>query len=184
MRFVKRRALKWLMGGLLVGAVCGCTMIVDAFAPGLATNLGLDPATIKPTQGVVLVSFNNTTRFPTEFFAYEMGAQDSPNTWRSFSAEVAGGEVQNEVLDCPVEVISPGSVGADLSIDTTAAVGGGTATTGTGTETVTFTVAYEGPPLVSGRTFTCGDVIEIRLSQTGTADQADFVVSVRVIPGR
>jgi hypothetical protein len=148
-------------------------------APSLPLQLGFDPATIKPQQGVVLVAFNNTTTFSAEFLAYEIGnVRNAAGSSRNFSAVVDAGQQWNEVLDCPVARISPGTLGANLQVDSTAVtVAGAGAAAGT-------TVTYDGPPLDSGNAYTCGDLIEIRLSNTGSADTPTFVVSVRVIRGR
>ncbi|MBU0616231.1 MAG: hypothetical protein KKI02_00795, partial [Planctomycetes bacterium] len=80
----------------------------------------------------------------------------------------------------PVGRISPGSLGADFAPDAVAVIW--TATTEGAAST--GELAYEGNPLISGSTFSCGDVIEIRFSQTGPTDAPVFSVSVRVIPGQ
>ena len=182
MRSAKERLLLGtLTCGLVLLAGGGCGLVGDLFAPQFAQEFGLDPATIKPQQGTVLVAFDNTTRFPATFFAYEsVDAQDLTRSSRNFSADVAAGKVANEVLDCPVGLISPGSLGSNFAVDRTAVILAGTVgTTATGT-----TLLYAGNPVISGSSFSCGDVIEIRLSATGAADQPVFTVSVRVIPGR
>lgn len=176
-----RRRWVWLGGALLVLPLGGCALVSDMIAPSLPLQLGLDPATVTPQQGVVVVAFNNTTQFPAEFYAYEApNAQNVSSSSRNFSAQVDAGKQQNEVLDCPVGVISPGSLNASFQPDSTAVTVAGTA----GTQGVVATVAYTGPALEVSKAYSCGDLIEIRLSATGTTDQPTFAVSVRVIPGR
>jgi hypothetical protein len=46
-------------------------------------------------------------------------------------------------------------------------------------------VNYTGTPLVSGRDFRCGDVIEVRLVQVGDGgEEANFAIQVQVLAGR
>ncbi len=181
MSVAQKRRLSWLIAGFLVLPLGGCALVTDVLAPGLPLELGLDPATIKPQQGVVMVAFNNTTRFPAEFFAYAVGnTQNLTATAHNFSAQVEAGQQQNEVLDCPVALISPGSLDASFQPVTTAVNVGGA----TGTQGVTATVTYTGPAVTEPDAYSCGDVIEIRLSATGAADTPTYSVSVRVIRGR
>ncbi len=158
----------------------GCPLVADLMAPGLPLVLGFDPASIVAPQGVVIVAFNNTTRYAAEFYAFEAAdARDLTKGARNFSAEVPAGKQQNEVLECPVAIIAPGSLGADFQRVTTAVLVGGTADAA-----VTAAVPYTGPMLQSGNAYNCGDVIEIRLSSTGTVESPTFSVSVRVIRGQ
>lgn len=180
MRLAQMRVWPWLLGGLLLASAGGCALVADLFAEGLAADLGLDPATVKPQQGTILVAFVNNTRYTATFYAYKTSdATDLTSGAKNFSAEVTAGEVQNEVLDCPIGLVSPGTLGTDFSIDATAA----TLSDVADGEAAVATVAYEGTPLVSGSTFACGDVIEIRLSQVTVGDEQEFLLSVRVIPG-
>jgi len=175
---VRKRGWVWWMVVVLLLPVGGCAVLSDLLAPGLALELGLDPRTITGDQGVVLVAFNNTTQFPATFYAFAaINAEDLTAGSRNFSAVVDPGEQQNEALDCPVGALAPGSLDATFQVDTLAATVAGTA----GTETVNAAVAYEGPLLVSGNAFVCGDMIEITLVATG---DDTFAVSVRVVPGR
>jgi hypothetical protein len=181
MSAVWQRILGWLAGGVLTLPVAGCALLVDALAPSLPLQLGLDPATIKPQQGVVIVAFNNTTQFPAEFFAYEIAnVRDTRTTSRNFSATVEAGQQQNEVLDCPVDRLAPGSLDASFAPVTTAVNVSGAA----GGQAVAATVAYTGPVLEANNAYNCGDLIEIRLSATGTGTNPTFSVAVRVIRGR
>ena len=180
MRTARERIQGVLAGGLVLLAVGGCGLVVDLFAPGLAQAVGLDPASIKPQQGTVIVAFNNTTRYPATFFAYESAdAVNLARSSRNFSADIAAGKVGNEVLECPVGLISPGSLSSTFTVDGVAASVAGVA----GTTGVLATVGYTGNPVISGSSFSCGDVIEIRLSAGGTTEAPTFVISVRVIPG-
>jgi len=180
MRLAQMRVWPWLLGGLLLASAGGCAVIADLFDAGLAAEFGIDPATIKPQQGTILVAFVNNTRFTATFYGYKTSsATDLSSGAKNFSAEVAPGEVQNEVLECPIGVVSPGSLGTDFSIDATAA----TLSDVAGGEAAAAVVAYAGTPLVSGSAFSCGDVIEVRLTQVTVGDQVEFLLSVRVIPG-
>ena len=180
MRSMRKRRLAVLVGGLALLAAGGCGVFTDALAPGLAQEVGLDPASINPQQGTVIVAFNNTTRYPATFFAYEgADAANLARSSRNFSADVAAGKVGNEVLDCPVGIISPGSLTSTFTVDTLAATVAAVAGT-TGTLT---SVAYTYNAVISGSSFSCGDVIEIRLSAGGTTEAPVFAVTVRVIPG-
>ncbi len=152
----------------------GCPIVADILDPTLAGQLGLGTT---GSQGVVIVAFNNDTRFNVEFFAYEsVDAQDLTRDSRNFTAQVTSGNVANEVLDCPVEVFAPGSLSADFAQNTLAA----TVTTDGGA----VSVNYLGPPLETPD-FSCGDVIEVRVQSTGAATDAEgaFEIVVRVIPG-
>ncbi len=183
MNIVWKRGWVWLAGAVLLLPIGGCTILSDLLAPSLPLQLGLDPSTISPQQGVVLVAFNNTTQFPATFFAFEAAnAQNLSASARNFSALVDAGQQQNEVLDCPVGVVAPGSLSATFTPETLAATVAGTA----GTTTTVAQVAYAGPLLEAGHAYTCGDLIEITLSSTGGTGgaQAGYAISVRVIPGR
>jgi len=184
MNTVWKRGWVWLTAALLLLPVGGCTVLSDLLAPGLPLQLGLDPRTITGDQGVVLVAFNNTTQFPATFFAFgAQNAQDLTKGSRNFSAVVDAGAQQNEVIDCPVGAIAPGSLSSTFQPQTLAATVVGTS----GTTTANAAVEYAGPLLVSGNAFICGDMIEITLSSTGattTGSQSNFAISVRVVPGR
>ena len=180
MRTAWERRVCVLAGGVVLLAVGACGIVSDALAPGLAQQIGLDPASIKPQQGTVIVAFNNATRFPATFFAYASAdAVDLTRSSRNFSADIAAGKVGNEVLDCPVGRIAPGSLTSTFTVDGVAATLAGVA----GSTGAVAIVGYAGNPVISGSSFNCGDVIEIRLSAGGTADAPTFVISVRVIPG-
>ncbi len=171
MKAANPRVRLWLATGGALLATAGCTLISDVLNTGLATQFGLDPATIFASQGTVLVAFRNNTRFPATFSAFKAtDASDYSRGGRNFSVPVAANDVGNEVLECPVGVISPGALGLGFAFDGTAAV---TIETDTGVQTV----AYAGDPLVAGQAFTCGDVVELRLllstTQTQTQTQTE-----------
>jgi hypothetical protein len=181
MKRTTSRVWPWLLCGLVALPAGGCGVVSDVFAPGLAEQFGLDPATIKPPQGVLMVSFKNATQSPATFFAFEATDASDLSRGRNFSVPVAAGSVGNEVLDCPVGIVIPGSVGASNAISTNAAeVQSSTALT---------VVTYTGPTLLSGQSFNCGDVLEIGLFSTtgsssgGTATQT-YTITVRLIPGQ
>jgi hypothetical protein len=181
------RIWRWAVCGLVLLPIGGCGIAADVLNTGFLTGLGLDTATIIPPQGSIIVAFNNTTKFPALFSAWE--SVDPVNLKRSsknFSVEADGGQVKNQVLDCPIGAIAPGSLGANFTPEAQAAVV--TVTDAQGAVTTT-TVDYNGQPLESGIAYACGDVIEITLSQvtqastTGQAQQS-FAITVQVIPGR
>jgi hypothetical protein len=165
--------------GLAVPLLSGCVVLSDVINPNLLVSLGFDPNTILPPTGTVIVVFNNQTQFPVTFYAFQ--AQE-PNDLRvdaaNLSLTVDPNATRNDVLDCPVGVISPGVLDNDFNPDPLAA------TVFTGQQGVDLN--YAGAPLLSGRDYTCGDVIEIRVTAGaagGDAQQA-FAVTVRVLPGR
>ena len=90
MRTAWERIVCVLAGGVVLLAVGACGIVSDLLAPGLAQEIGLDPASIKPQQGTVIVAFNNTTRYPATFFAYESAdAVNLARSSRNFSADIA-----------------------------------------------------------------------------------------------
>ncbi len=168
-----------VVAGLATLAIGGCTLATDLVNPTLASTLGL-PGTQGGERGVVLMAFNNRTRFPAVFLAFEAKDERDPSSARNFLVEVQPGEVANEIIECPVAVLGPGSVGADFALDTAAAF----VAAGQNVATVT----YAGGPLFSGTAFRCGAVIEVQLvaTATGGGDQQEqnLRIVVRVIPGR
>jgi hypothetical protein len=203
--------LRWAISSLAVLVVVGCGLVTDVFNSALATQLGLDPATVIPPKGTILVAFKNDTAFPAVFSAYKANnAQNLSLGARNFTVQVAANNVGNEVLECPVALVSPGALTAGF-------VASGSSAAIVQTATGSTTVAYTGQALVSGTVYTCGDVIEIRLSasaaatsqpsgqqasggltvggqattgqttttgQTPTQTATQYALSVRILPGR
>lgn len=164
-----RRLVTTVLGVLLL-SVLGCSIAADALNPAILSSLGIDPGTIIPSPGVIVVAFNNESSAPGEFYAFEsVSAQDLSIDSRNFSLPVDPFETRNEVIECPVGMVSPGSLTDAFAFQGLAA----TMETNTGEVTVT----YEGTPLIAGQDFSCGDLIEIRVSAT-------YILSVQVHPGR
>lgn len=181
-----RRVRRW--AGLLAAALPlgGCTLASDLLDPQFVLGLGLDPATVTPQQGIILVALNNTTGRPAYLNGYFVVDAGKPSRGsRNFTVYADPGEVRNEVLECPIAVLGPGQLegaGDEVTVNASAA-----AIVLTGDDGTTTDVAYSGPPAYEGTAFACGDVVEFRLVQaTGGRDQteATYAVTVRVIPGR
>lgn len=169
MSWVRNRNVRYLAAALLCLPLGGCSIVLDIFDPGLFPTQG--------GQGVVIVAFNNMTRFSAQFLAFESkDSQDLTRGARNFTADVQAGEVSNEVLDCPVELLSPGSLDAGFTRATVSAV--------VMTDSGQQEVSYTGPVLITPD-FRCGDLIEFRLISTGGGGDAaeEFRISVQVIPG-
>ena len=156
--------------GVLLLSVLGCSIAADALNPAILSSLGIDPGAFIPSPGVIVVAFNNESSAPGTFYAFESAsAQDLSFDSRNFSLSVDPAEIRNEVIECPVGMVSPGSLTDAFALQGLAA----TMVTNAGE----VTVAYEGSPLVAGQDFSCGDLIEVRVSAT-------YVLSVQVHPGR
>jgi hypothetical protein len=169
-----RRAAVGVLVAMLLAPLWGCFIISDLFNNNVAASLGL---TVGGSQGVVIVAFENSTTLPAEFRAYvSRDPIDLTRDSRNFSNDVAAGEVTNEVLECPVGLVAPGTLGETFAADTVAAV----VTTDAGETPVNYT----GPPLVSPD-LTCGDLVVIRLVETGAGgtDEAAFAIVFTVVPG-
>jgi hypothetical protein len=172
-----------LLAAMLALVVPGCTLGVDVLNPNALAFLGIDPAFVTPPPARVIVAFNNDTDFQASFFvAVSDDTRDPTSNAQGIPGVLDAGDAIANVLECPVGVITPGAPSADFSTDTVATqvsvVGAD------GTELVDVT--YTGSPLVFGRDFRCGDVIEVRLVQTEAVDdtqQADFQLRLTVIPG-
>ncbi len=180
---IRNRVLWWLLGGVAALPLGGCALGLDLLDPGLPIELGLDPDSFKTQQGVVIVVFNNTTQFPVTFQAFEgveVGAGDSVSEARNFSIDVNAGEDLNQVLDCPVEVISPGTLAADSTLTNR-----GTVAATVFTATNVLQIQYVSEPLRSGLAYSCGDVIEFRLVQAGAGEnEQQYGLVIRVLPGQ
>jgi len=150
----------------------GCVIAADALNPAFFSGLGLDPGTIFPPTGVVIVAFTNYTSSPAVFYAFESPKVQDLTGARSFYVAVDPGQTRNEVLECPVGLLSPGSLGEDYSVSSVAAT-----VIAAGAD-----VAYNGSALVGSSDFVCGDVIDIALSPA--AGENAYLISVRVLPGQ
>lgn len=150
----------------------GCAIVADALNPLVLTNLGLAESALVPDYGVVLMVFNNTTQSDAVFYGFSAGNADNlALNSRNFSTYVPAGENRNEAIECPVEVVGAGQIAGDGLSDVVAVVNGND-------------VNYANGALAKGTGFQCGDVIEVRLLQVGTGDQAAFTVIVQVLPGQ
>jgi hypothetical protein len=153
-------------------ASLGCMIAADLLNPGFLSAMGLNPAALLPSPGVVVVSFTNGSGDPGTFYAFEAAsAQDYTAGARNFSVEVDPLATRNEVLECPIGAVSPGSLNESFAVQSVAAV----LTTNQGE----VTVDYEGSALVGGRDFFCGDLIDVQLVQVGEG----YGISVQVRPG-
>ena len=155
--------------GLLSAACSGCLIASDLVSPGFISALGLDPGVFFPSHGVVVVSFTNNATAPATFYAYQsVDATDLTRQSRNFSVTVDPGETRNEVLICPVGLISLGTLDANFQPDDVGARVGGD------------DVTYTGAALVGGRDFDCGYLIAVRLIPVA----GELSLSVQVVPGR
>jgi hypothetical protein len=165
---------------LLLTPVLGCALAADLINPDFLRQVGFDPATIVPASGKVVVAFTNDTSESATFYAYvaEEALGDQVTAGANLTSEVASGMTRSEAVDCPFEFMAPGVLGAGFSVSTDAVVLGGA--------TTQEAIAYEGTPLVMGVDFVCGDLIEIRLIETGADDETDvqYALRVQVYPGR
>jgi hypothetical protein len=179
MMAVRVRPVRLVVTALLLAPVVGCAVVGSAFNPDLVNQLGLG-GLMQASQGTVVVAFVNDTQFDAAFYAYESKSTvDLTQDSRNFFAVVGAGQVGNEVLSCPVGLISPGMLAADFTPDPVAA----SVLVATDTAVTTTDVSYQGPPVESGVAYACGDVVEIRLVPVsgGTAQQTNFAITVRVI---
>ncbi len=166
----RRSMLAGAVLGTLLLCSGGCMMAMDMLNPDVFSAFGIDPGTIYPSPGTVIVLFTNSTNALAFFTAFEAAdAADLSRDARNFSVDVDPVSSRNEVLTCPVGVVAPGSLDAAFAIQTQAV----TVFDAAGTTNVD----YNGAPLTSPHDFSCGDVIEIQLIQVGTAYQ--LLVQVR-----
>lgn len=181
---MKRFVAKWLCtaGAVVVlMPVLGCAIGADVFSPGLFSALGLDTYRLQPAQGTVIVNFHNETPFVVGFYAFESAdSVDFTQDSRNITVSVDPGQQRNELVDCPVDIISPGGLDADFMYTTLAAqvfevdANGGVQTQD---------VAYAGQFLRFNVEFNCGDVIDITAIVDPAADSGYRLV-VRVVPGQ
>lgn len=182
MTTLRKRAMQGLLLALAVAPLTGCLLAVDVFDPGLWTQLGIDPATIYRPPGTIIIAFNNQTQYAAEFRAFTLtDLNDITRGSRNLVTAVDPNEVVNEVLDCPIGLISPGGLAADFSIDVVGALVAVVSEEGA----EMMTVEYDTPALSlrSGESYSCGDVIEIRLESSISEGELVFLLQMSVIPG-
>ncbi|MBU0617817.1 MAG: hypothetical protein KKI02_08880 [Planctomycetes bacterium] len=150
-------------------SLAGCAMATDLINPSFLSTLGIDPATIIRSQGRVVIAFQNSTSGVADFGAHVSSGlsateQDSDVI---YVEDVPANETRTMVVDCPAAVVTP--LGSSVFGEVAGMV----------------MVEYAGAPLVEGDDFFCGDVIEMRIVETGTgtADPV-FDYRVQVLPGR
>jgi hypothetical protein len=166
-------------------SLVGCAMVTDLISPNFLATLGIDPATVIQPQGRVIIAFQNSTIATTDFGATVASsvAALATDPVYVYARDVAPDETRMMVVECPVAAILPSAPigGSELT-----AVGSGTRTSGQTTETVDFALAYQGAVLQEGLDFECGDVIEVRVVQTGGGTDTTIAVTlqVQVLAGR
>lgn len=155
----------------------GCFVAADLIEEDLLRALGISPQLITGEPGKIVVAFNNTTGDPAEMSVVYTTEPESTAFTRERSVRLSAGEIRNAVIDCPVTLLTPGSLAAGAAEAARVTPIGGQGAT---------VVAYQGAPL--GRTdFTCGDLIVVTLSEvagTGAEQQGTFAIRVRVVPGQ
>lgn len=159
-----------------------CVIAADLINPALLFQLGLDPGSLRPPPGKVLVVYVNDTDVLVEFQAYQANDPDDlAGGGVVISAnEVPPGENSNDQFECPTGAISLGQVDANFAVNNTGALvfnqpGAGTA------------IPYNGTVMREGVDYNCGDVIEFRITAVTGQDQNQqqgFVIRARRIPGR
>jgi hypothetical protein len=168
MRTNSSRLLMLLVCLPLLTPLAGCFFATDLVNPGVLAAVGLDPATIIPPQGSVVIAFQNSTQFPADFSAAildDILAEDA-DFFVVSGTGVGANETRTMVVDCPVGDVQPGS--AFVAVDGTI-----------------LEVPYAGSPLSTGAEFICGDVIQIRLVQIAvSADTVGFMLEVQILAGR
>src|SRR5262245_49655930 len=131
----------------LCASISGCQVAGDLVNPDLLATIGVDPQTVHPITGRIVVAMNNTSAFDASFFV-AVANKDLTDP-QTASADVGNGETGNAVFDCPVGLVAPGGFDAmGNTLGTTVLVT---------TPTAVVPVAYTGVPLESGRDFQCGD---------------------------
>lgn len=179
-RHLRHAAILGASAGVLL--LCfGCAVGADLLNPNFVAGLGIDPQVVFPSAGTVILAFTNTTDLPAEFFIFHV---DDPNDLTTgvsiFSTLVAPGATRNQVLFCPIEAIGLGTLSGQSAQPDSIAVR-------LTTEGEEIEVPYTGSLLVSGDTYTCGDVLDIQvveIPQTGEEQESPYSIIVRVIPGR
>lgn len=159
---------------IAVTPMFGCAIAGDVFNSDLLGVFGLDPATVIPDPGRVVIAYHNATTGVASFSSAVSDDTLDPtsNAKSIISSNLLAGETRAMVVDCPVGVITPGAPATDFSTGTTAAF----VVTEAG-ELVE--VAYNGFPLVSGNDFGCGDVIQVRVVESA----GEYALQVSILAG-
>ncbi len=172
MRRFWSRPLSVALLGAAVFPLAGCAFVSDVFSSDLFGALGLDVNRFQPAPGTIIVNFHNQVGVPVVFLAYESAdSQDLTQDTRNFSVSVNPGETTNEVISCPVGLVSLGTVDADFAVDATGAI-----------VIPDDQVAYAGAPLILNRDFQCGDVIDVTILPDLGTDNG-FTFQIRVFRG-
>lgn len=155
--------------------LAGCAIVTDMINPDFLTALGVDPDTVIASAGTIIIAFQNSTTGVADFGATVATSSSSTTDDLEYvyARDVAADETRTMVVDCPLATVVPGATISGT--EAVAIVTGGN---------VDATVTYAGAELVEGVDFVCGDVIEIRIVETGT-DAEDLAVElqVQVLPG-
>lgn len=169
----------FLMLGLT--GLLGCAIATDLVNPDLIRGLGLDTNIISPSQGTVIVVFENSTSVTAGMCVAEYPTAD-PNSLQTACQTVDPGTTKNYVFQCPITTIIPG-IGTTAADPNATSAGTGAATVVNGTSATD--INYTGSPLNSGVEFHCGDVIQITLVQTsttsGTTSTTSYAIQVQVL---
>ena len=167
----------------LLLSLAGCAMVTDLINPSFLSTLGVDPATVIRPQGRVVIAFQNSTVATVDFgatVASSLTALESSTDY-VYARDVAPNETRTMVVDCPAPVIMPiAPIGGTMAT----AIGQGAEVEGSTVEDTTFVVVYAGAALEEGRDYECGDVVEVRVLQTGDVEELETSIRVQVLPGR
>lgn len=155
----------------------GCILAADLVNTNVLAALGFDPNSVRQPTGNVIVTFTNNTDTVAVFQFYQA---DDPNDLslgvRTAAVAVDPGgtaTATNEVVSCPTGAVSLGIVTpGTFQVNDTGALVNNTA------------VPYAAGALVEGRDYRCGDLVSFSISPAGGQQQAAFVISAQVIPGR
>ena len=161
------RFVAFVIGLPLLLPLTACFMAVDLVNPAFVSALGVDPATVIPSQGRLVIAFNNATQYDVAAAVAAVSHKASPSAsdFTTVAAtDIPANETHTMVVDCPVQIVVPG--GMTVLVDGAAA-----------------DALYTGSPMLAGEDFRCGDVIEIQVVEVG-ASGGTFEIRVRVLAGR
>jgi hypothetical protein len=178
-RTVRRIIPLVLLVGLLPAS--GCVLASDLLNRDLLLSFGLDPETIVPASGVVLVTLTNNTSTVVEFRVLRADDPDNPAaSYDTLDATVLAGETDNKALRCPTGMITLADVGDNDAVDPANAVivfDAADPTQGTA-------VAYAGAALREGVDYDCGDIVAYEIHETATGANQAYEITGQVIKGR